>query len=149
MKSNSTISSLKYLFHIAIGIQIVLFVSIAFKWINLMPDSANISLTLERYVLLLTLVSIPGALKLFSIIMKKNKHLENKDMTNTIYIKAFIVRFGILFLVASINILLFAFSYNQNFLLCTLVTFTAYIFTYPSMNYLNVDDMSEDEENRN
>lgn len=149
MKSNSTISSLKYLFHIAIGIQIVLFVSIAFKWINLMPDSANISLTLERYVLLLTLVSIPGALKLFSIIMKKNKHLENKDMTNTIYIKAFIVRFGILFLVASINILLFAFSYNQNFLLCTLVTFTAYIFTYPSMNYLNVDDMSEGEENRN
>lgn len=149
MKSNSTVSSLKYLFHIAIGVQIALFVSIAFKWVNLIPDSINISLTLERYVLLLTLVSIPGALKLFSIIMKKNKHIENKDVTNTIYTKAFIVRFGILFLVASINILLFAFSYNQNFMLCTLVTFTAYIFSYPSMNYLNVDDVIEDEESRN
>lgn len=146
MKSSSIIPFLKRLFYIAIGVQVILFVTIAFKWINLMTDSANISLTLERYVLLLTLVSIPGALKLFSIIMKKNEHLGDKEIRNTIYIKAFIVRFVILFLVASINILLFAFSYNQNFLLCTLVTFTSYIFIYPSMDYINVNEKYEEEE---
>lgn len=141
MKSQSVIQSLKYLFYIAIGVQIALFIGFAFKWIILMPDSVNIPVTLERYALLLTLISIPGALKLFTIIMKKNKHPEDEDVTNTLYIKAFIVRFGILFLVASINIFLFAFSFKHNFLLCTLVTFTAYIFTYPSTNYLNVDEV--------
>lgn len=136
MKLELIIQSLKYLFYIAFGIQIIVFVSIAFKWIDLSRESIIVPVVIERYALLLTLVSIPAALKLFFIIMKRNKHPEDESATNNIYVKAFIARFGILFLVASINILLFAFSFNQNFLLCTLVTFTAYLFTYPSTNYL-------------
>lgn len=136
MKSESMINSLKYLFYIAFGVQVIVFVSIAFKWINLSSEVIIVPVAIERYALLLTLVSIPAALKLFFFIMKSNKHPENERATNNIYMKAFIARFGILFLVASINILLFAFSFNQNFLLCTLVTFTAYLFTYPSTNYL-------------
>ena len=136
MKLESMIHSLKYLFYIAFGIQIIVFVSIAFKWIDLSRESIIVPVVIERYALLLTLVSIPAALKLFFIIMKRNKHPEDESTTNNIYVKAFITRFGILFLVASVNILLFAFSLNQNFMLCTLVTFTAYLFTYPSANYL-------------
>ena len=136
MKLESMIQSLKYLFYIAFGIQIIVFVSIAFKWIDLSSEAVIVPVTIERYALLLTLVSIPVALKLFFFIMKKNKNPEDESTTNNIYVKAFITRFGILFLVASVNILLFAFSLNQNFMLCTLVTFTAYLFTYPSANYL-------------
>lgn len=136
MKLESMIHSLKYLFYIAFGIQIIVFVSIAFKWIDLSSEAVTVPVTIERYALLLTLVSIPVALKLFFFIMKKNKNPEDESTTNNIYVKAFITRFGILFLVASINIILFAFSLNQNFMLCTLVTFTAYLFTYPSANYL-------------
>ena len=136
MKLESMIQSLKYLFYIAFGIQIIVFVSIAFKWIDLSSEAVTVPVTIERYALLLTLVSIPVALKLFFFIMKKNKNPEDESTTNNIYVKAFITRFGILFLVASVNILLFAFSLNQNFMLCTLVTFTAYLFTYPSANYL-------------
>lgn len=136
MKLESMIQSLKYLFYIAFGIQIIVFVSIAFKWIDLSSEAVTVPVTIERYALLLTLVSIPVALKLFFFIMKKNKNPEDESTTNNIYVKAFITRFGILFLVASINIILFAFSLNQNFMLCTLVTFTAYLFTYPSANYL-------------
>ena len=136
MKLESMIHSLKYLFYIAFGIQIIVFVSIAFKWIDLSSEAVTVPVTIERYALLLTLVSIPVALKLFFFIMKRNKNPEDESTTKNIYVKAFVTRFGILFLVASINILLFAFSFNQNFMLCTLVTFTAYLFTYPSANYL-------------
>lgn len=136
MKLESMIHSLKYLFYIAFGIQIIVFVSIAFKWIDLSSEAVIVPVTIERYALLLTLVSIPVALKLFFFIMKRNKNPEDESTTKNIYVKAFVTRFGILFLVASINILLFAFSFNQNFMLCTLVTFTAYLFTYPSANYL-------------
>lgn len=136
MKTKAMIQSLKYLFYTAFGIQVIVFVSIAFKWIDLSREAIIVPIAMERYALLLTLVSIPAALKLFFIIMKKNKHPEDESTTNNIYVKAFIARFGILFLVASINILLFAFSFMQNFLLCTLITFTAYLFTYPSTNYL-------------
>ncbi|HTN68850.1 MAG TPA: hypothetical protein VLZ33_05245 [Dysgonamonadaceae bacterium] len=136
MKVKSVVPFLKRLFYISIGAQFVFFISVAFKWIEIMPDSTDISITLERYALLVTLISIPGALKLFSVIMKKNKQPEDEKTTNAIYIKAYITRFGILFLVASINILLFAISFKQNFLLCSLVTFTTYLFCYPTANYL-------------
>ena len=138
MNSESVIRNLKLLFYVAFAIQIAFFVSFAFKWINILPDSAFIPVFVERYALLITLIAIPGALKLFSVIMNKNKHPEDKDYTTALYIKAFIARFGILFLVASLNIVLYAFSLNQNFMLCTLITLTAYIFSYPSTNYQSV-----------
>ena len=130
------ISSLKYLFYIAFGIQVIVFISITFKWIDLSREAIVVPVAIERYALLLTLVSIPAALKLFFYIMKRNKELQDENATNTVYVRAFIVRFGILFLIASINIILFAFSFNQNFMLCTLITFTAYLFTYPSTKHL-------------
>ncbi len=142
MNTKTVIQRLKNLFYIVVVIQVAILVCVAFKWINLKPEKANISVVLERYALLITLISIPGALKLFSKIMKSNKHPENETLTTTLYIKAFAVRFSILFVVASINILLFAFSFNQNFLLLTLATFTTYIFTYPSDNYLKVNEES-------
>lgn len=137
MKTKQIARSIKYFYYTAIGIQIIAFLSIAFKWINVMSDTVNIPLSVQRYALLLTLISIPGALKLFFIIMKKNNRPEDEKATYSFYVRAFTVRFSILFLVASINIILFAFSLSQNFLLCTLITFTAYLFTSPSVNYLN------------
>lgn len=149
MKTRLVIQRLKYLFYIALGIQVILLISVAFKWINLMSDTATVSLTVERYTLLITLISIPGALKLFSIIMKGNKHSKREEETTMLYIKAYTVRFSILILVATMNIFLFALTFNQNFLLLTLTTFTAYIFTYPSDNHLKVTEEEEEEEINN
>ena len=143
MKSKSVVVNLKRLFYIAFFIQIAFFVSFAFKWIYILPDGASISVGVETYALLITLIGIPGALKLFSVIMDKNKHPEDDDFTNALYKKAFIARFGILFLIATLNILLYAFSFKQNFMLLTLVTFTAYAFSYPSTNFLKVNAEEE------
>ena len=137
MKSKTVVQNLKRLFYIAFAIQIAFFVSFAFKWINIFPDTVDLSVVVERYALLITLISIPGALKLFSVIMEKNKYPNDEIATTLLYIKAFLARFGILFLVASLNIILYGLSLNQNYMLCTLITFTAYIFTYPSTNYLS------------
>ena len=139
MNSKSVVQNLKCLFYIAFGIQIAFFISFAFQWITVLSNVADISVVGERYALLMTLISIPGALKLFSIIMEKNKKPNNEVATTSLYVKAFLARFGILFLVASINIILYGISLSQNYMLCTLITFTAYVFTYPSASYLNVD----------
>ena len=147
MKQPTVITSLKRLFYIAIAVQVALFVSIAFKWINLVTNPIDISVTIERYVLLITLISIPGTLKLFSVIMKSSKDPEGELLATSIYIKAFITRFSILFLVATINIVLFALSFKQNFMLFTLVTFTAYLFCSPSTNYLIKKEASQINQN--
>ncbi|NLC48946.1 MAG: hypothetical protein GX762_01065 [Bacteroidales bacterium] len=139
MKSKSVVVNLKRLFYIAFFIQVAFFVSFAFKWIYIVPDGAGISVGVETYALLITLIGIPGALKLFSVMMDKNKHPEDDDFTTALYKKAFIARFGILFLIATLNILLYAFSFKQNFMLLTLVTFTAYSFSYPSSNFLRAN----------
>ena len=145
MKSQSVIRSLKTLFLTTVGIQIAVFISFAYKLIVIMPEAGAIPVVLDRYALLITLISIPGALKLFSVMMKNNKHPEDISFTSTLYIKAFVVRFGILFIVSSFNIVLFAISYKQNFMLCTLLTFTAYLFAYPTANFMKVKGTKEEE----
>ena len=146
MKSKSVIHNLKLLFFIAIGVQAALFVAIAFRMIDILPEYDAISVVIERYSLLITLISIPGALKLFSMIMEKNEHPNDEITTKSLYIKAFLVRFGILFFISSINIILYALSLKQNFMLCTLITFTAYIFSYPSSNYLTESTVEVEKE---
>lgn len=136
MKQESVLPFLKGVFFVAFAIQAIIFVAVAFKQINILPTNGELSLALERYVLLLTLISIPGALKLFSWIMEKNKNPESKEETTKLYVKAFLARFSILFFIASLNIILYAISYKQNFMLFTLVIFTTYLFCYPSESYL-------------
>ena len=149
MNSKTLVSNLKGLFYIALVLQVAFFVSFAFKWIDISPSSPLVSVVLERYALLITLLGIPGSLKLFSMIMNKNSHPEDKSITTDVYKKAFIARFGILFLVATMNIILYAISFNQNYMLLTLITFTAYIFSYPSDNYLSeVEEKKQQDEEK-
>lgn len=144
MNSKIVVTNLKRLFYIMFLIQVAFFVSFAFKWIYILPDGVGISVGLETYAILITLIGIPGALKLFSIMMSNNKHPHDENRTTTLYKKAFIVRFGILFFLATLNIILYALSFKQNFMLLTLVTFTAYIFSYPSTSYLKVNEEAEE-----
>lgn len=146
MNSKTVVRNLKIMFYTVFIIQVMFFVSFAFKWINIASESASVSIVVERYALLITLIGIPGALKLFSMIMKKSKHPKDKDSYASLYKKAFIARFSILFIVASLNIILYAFSFNQNFMLCTLITFTAYIFSYPSLSFVEVKPKEANQE---
>ena len=147
MNPKSVVANLKGLFYTVFFIQVAFFVSFAFEWIYILPDGVGISVGVETYAILITLIGIPGALKLFSIMMNKNKHPEDENLTTAVYKKAFMARFGILFLLATLNILLYAFSFKQNFMLLTLVIFTAYVFSYPSTNYLKVEDDENKQEN--
>ena len=148
MNSKSVVRNLKLIFFIALTLQLVFFVSFAFQWINISPNSTTIPIALERYTLLITMLSIPGALKLYSMIMSKNKYPEDENFTTALYKKAYLTRFGILLFVATLNIVLYAISFNQNFMLLTLITFTAYIFSYPSEGYLNITEETVDEKDR-
>ncbi|NLZ96189.1 MAG: hypothetical protein GX921_10270 [Bacteroidales bacterium] len=132
------------MFYIALGVQAAFLVSLAFQWISISSDSTTISIALERYTLLITLLGIPGALKLFSLIMNKNPK-DNNPIT-VLYKKAFTARFSILFLIASLNIVLYGISLNQNFMLLTLITFTAYIFSYPSKSHLKTTQEDKEPE---
>lgn len=138
MNLKKTIINLKLLFYVAIGVQIILLIAIAFKWITL--PLTDIPISLERYTLLITLIGIPSALKLFSVIMDKDTPINNIST----YRRAFITRFAILFIVTSLNLVLYSISANQNFMLLTLISFIAYIFSYPSENHLH--PLDEDKE---
>ena len=146
MNATSVITSLKRLFFLVLAIQLAFFVSFAFKWIDISSFASGIPIVVERYALLITLLGIPGALKLFSLIMDKSIGSDDTESLTETYKKAFIARFGILSLVASLNIILYAFSFNQNFMLLTLITFTAYIFSYPSESYLNTAKKEKENE---
>lgn len=144
MNQQRVINNLRIMYFIAIGIQVILFVAIAFRFLDFYPESTTISVVVERYALLVTLAGIPGALKLFSIIMEK-KDKPNSTTNIQSYIKAFMIRFGILFLIASANIVLYGLSLNQNYMLCTLIVFTAYLFTLPSDKYFTKEEIVEEE----
>ncbi len=147
MKSKLVVINQKRLFYITFGIQVVFFVSIAFKWMNIAPSPYTIPDTIQRYALLITLIGIPGALKLYQMMMKNNKHPEDEMHTISLYKKAFIARFGILFFIASLNIGLYALSPdNKNFMPLVLITFVAYFFSYPSENYLLSNNSTVDNE---
>lgn len=135
MATSSTLPLLKRIFYIGILIQVVMLILISFKVVNI-EQSQALSVVVERYSLLATLISVPFALKLFSVMMMKGKDMTDKAQQMALYSRAFLARYGILFAVAAINLVLFAISYNRNFLLCTLIIFTAYIFSAPSQAHI-------------
>ncbi|WP_101689703.1 hypothetical protein [Dysgonomonas massiliensis] len=93
----------------------------------------------ERYAIIITLASIPLALKLFHNMMSKTKNLD-AYATETIYKKAYFIRLGILDLAAIINIIGFHLFEATNFIYMTIVVLAAMLFCYPSSNIQKTEE---------
>ncbi len=103
------------------------------------------NVVLERYAIILTLVAIPGALKLFSVLINKKKE-QSSDQFLTDYLKIYMLRAAILDIVVIVNLIGFYIYEASNFVYLTIVTLFAICFSFPGRSAMYKDEKEEKNE---
>lgn len=129
---DSTISSLKLQYWLSIAILASFFILIIFNLITFPFKGMEVGVTLERYAIVISIIAIPAALKLFAEILKKVHPASDTKQVVKSYKKASNIRLLIINLATLMNILLYAISGNMNFFWFVIVLFIIYIFCKPS-----------------
>lgn len=118
-----------------------LFILVLLRSIPFPENIFEVSITLERYAILITLIAIPAALKLFSDRLKKAPRPMQPEEAAKKYKKLSRLRLYTISAVTLMNIVLFAFSRNTNFLWSTVVLLVVFLFCQPS--YIELKSLSE------
>jgi hypothetical protein len=126
------IKELKREYWISIIVLAIYFLLILFDLIPYPFKGKEIGVTLERYAIVITIIAIPAALKLFAEMLKKVPPASSVDFVVKKYKSASNTRLYIIYAVTLMNILLYAISKNTNFFWFTIVLFIIYIFCKPS-----------------
>ncbi|MDD2299326.1 MAG: hypothetical protein PHU69_06750 [Fermentimonas sp.] len=129
---DSTISSLKLQYWLSIAVLASFFLLIIFDLIPFPFEKNDISVTLERYAIVITIIAIPAALKLFAVMLKKVPSSPDTELVVKSYKKASSIRLLIINVATLMNISLYAISGNMNFFWFTIVLFIIYVFCKPS-----------------
>jgi cobalamin synthase len=123
------------------------FILILFRIIPLLQESELIGVTLERYIIMISIITIPLALKLFARRLKKVPRPAETAIAVSVYKNASHLRLYTISAVTILNILLFGFSRNSNFMWITVVLFIIFLYCKPS--YTELANLTEvPEENR-
>ncbi|MDR1517300.1 MAG: hypothetical protein LBS52_04255 [Dysgonamonadaceae bacterium] len=113
----------------SIAVLAVLFVLAILKIVRFSETPQAVSLTVEMYAVVITLVAIPILLKTFAERLKKIKQAgANPSEATRQYKMAYFVRLYALAFVTVGNIVLYALSRNQNFLWLTVALFVIFLF---------------------
>lgn len=91
---------------------------------------------LERYAIIVTMICIPLALKLFHSKTKKLEKL-SKDTILKKYSEQYILRLVILNIAAAFNIVGFYLYESQNFILMAIISIFSIVFCYPSKDAIS------------
>lgn len=129
---NSTIKSLRNVFYLSFIVLIAAFVLMLLNVFHLKETARELSLAANQYTLIITIASIPLALKAFSMLLHKKPEPGNAGEAVNRYKKAFYVRLLWLFFVTAGNIALYAISYNKNYLWLTVILLIAFLFCKPA-----------------
>jgi hypothetical protein len=105
------------------------------------------NIVLERYVIILTLVAIPGALKLFSVLINKKKGQPSEQFL-TDYMKIYMLRAAILDIVVIVNLIGFYIYEASNFVYLTIITLFAICFSFPGRSIMHKDEKEEEIEDK-
>lgn len=111
-------------------------------------NNASSNVTLERWSIIITLASIPFALRMFHSYLKKSNILEHSQYLSR-YKKLYIGRLLLLDLVAGINIIGFEIYKANNFIYLTIVVIFALLFCHPNRDDLAKRDTATKENNTN
>lgn len=118
-----------------------------FRFIPTFRESELIGVTLERYTIMISIIAIPLALKLFAQKLKKVHRPAETAVALRKYKNASFLRLYIISAVTLLNILLFGFSHNSNFMWITVILFIIFLYCKPS--YVELASLTEvPEENR-
>ena len=133
-----TIQLLKVHYYGSILLLAVIFVLTLFSPVPFFTEGQAISVTAERYAIMITIIAIPAALKFFAYRLKKISRPAPTAKATDEYKKASFLRLYIISAVTLINIFLFAISRNMNFFWFTVVLFIVFLFCKPSYPELEI-----------
>ncbi len=128
----ATIMLLKKHYRIYIYILVVLFFLAMFQVLPFFHDKRPVSIILDRYIIVITIIVIPSALKLFSNMLKKIEPGKGIDYTIEKYKNATYIRLYSLSALSLVHIMLYHYSGNMNFFWFTVVLLIVFIYCKPS-----------------
>ncbi|MDD4777089.1 MAG: hypothetical protein PHV53_02255 [Fermentimonas sp.] len=131
-----TISSLRLQYWLSIAVLASYFLLLIFDLLHNPFKGVEVGVTLERYAIVITIIAIPAAFKLFAEMLKKVSPASDIKTVVKSYKKASNIRLLIINIVTFMNISLYAISGNMNFFWFTIVLFIIYIFCKPSYSEL-------------
>lgn len=118
-----------------------IFLLTIFSLIPFFTNGEVISVTTERYAIMISIIAIPASLKFFAHQLKKiPRPTETKTATEK-YKNASFLRLYTISAVTLMHIILFTISRNMNFFWFTVVLFIVFLFCKPS--YEELENLSE------
>ena len=124
-----------------------LFLVVLLRILPFFEAAVPIGVTVERYALMITIITIPAALKLFADRLKKIPRPSETEAALQKYKKMSYLRLYAISGVTLMNIVLFGFSRNPNFMWFTVVLFIIFLFCRPShIEVMSLTGMPEEEQ---
>ena len=146
MKNNNRLENniklLKGHYYINIIFLAVIFLLFVFSLIPLFTDGEAVSVTLERYAIMVTIIVIPGTLKFLAHQLKKATRPLETTIAAEKYKSAYFLRLYSISAVTLMHIILFAISRNMNSFWFTVVLFIVFFFCKPS--YIELENLTEE-----
>lgn len=104
----------------------------------------------ERYAIIFTLIAIPGALKLYSVLINKKKDM-SPDQSAKRYVNLYMLRAGMLDAAVIVNLIGFYMNEAVNFVYLTIIALFAVCFSFPNkiVPAEEVADIENDVESEN
>ncbi|NLD22822.1 MAG: hypothetical protein GX670_01145 [Bacteroidales bacterium] len=148
-KIDATIKLLRTHYRLNIIILVILFLLAMFKLTPFFAEKQIVNIIIERYIIVITIIAIPGILKLFAHLLSKVPQGVDIDLAISKYKKAFYIRLYTISSLSLINIILYDYSGNMNFFWITTVLFLLFIYCKPSFPELEklvrpVEEIEED-----
>ena len=119
----------------------LLFLLVLLRIIPIPENFLTVGITMERYAIMITIIAIPAALKLFADRLKKISRPIGTVEAGIKYKKLFYLRLYTLSAVTLMNFALLGFSRNCNFMWFTIVLFILFLFCRPS--WVELTNLSE------
>lgn len=131
----NTIKRLKIHYFVHVSVAILLFVLVYFRVFAFAELSSNISLYVQQYAIILTLIALPAALKIYSNKIKKiqktDRNIAIQSFRRIYFTRLYLVGFAVF-----INVLLYGMTRIQNFAWLAVISMAVYAFCLPSRDDL-------------
>ena len=134
---DDTIKLLKRHYRINVIFLAVLFFLAIFQLLPFFSEKQHVSIILDRYIIVITIIVIPAALKLFSNMLKKIEPGKGIDYSIEKYKNATYIRLYSLSALTLVHIMLYHYSGNMNFFWFTVVLLIVFIYCKPSFPELS------------
>ncbi len=150
----TTVQKLQRHFLFSLLLTGLLLLLVLFQLLPFWRESQPIHITLERYLIVVTLITIPLILRWFSKRLRNSNPPLAWEEARRCYQQAFLWRHYILTLVTLLHVVLFGISRNMNFFWFAVVLFIVFLFCRPSQQELEslltepVDSADVEQENQ-